>query len=113
MDQNPLTRHGRLSDPHGPVPRSTGTVRTGSAAAAEGRAFLVREYGSLQAVEAELRRGRPPVGQDRGASPTVRGRVSPAEHEAFRRLQRESGRSQSELVREAVHDLLVKHQHAV
>lgn len=104
----------RLSDPDAPLPKSAGRVKTGAAAAESGRAFLLREYGSKEALDAELRKaGRPRLGeQTRGASPSVRGRLPEAEHAAFTRLQETSGRSQSDLIREAVHDLLVKHQAA-
>lgn len=48
----------RLTDPDYPV-RSAGQVETSDAAAAAGRAFLLREYGSMEAIEAELNEGAP------------------------------------------------------
>ncbi len=45
----------------------------------------------------------------RGASPTARGRVSEADHASFKQLEDVTGRSYSELVREAVHSLLTGH----
>ncbi|MGL5930818.1 MAG: ribbon-helix-helix protein, CopG family [Dermatophilaceae bacterium] len=92
--------------------RPPSQVQTGTAAAAEGEAFLLREYGSDEAVTHMLR-GRPKIGQPkRGASPTVRGRISEADYEAFKRLEATTGLTQSELVREAVHQLLVRRQAA-
>lgn len=100
----------RLTDPDVAL-KSAGQVNTGEDAAAEGRAFLLREYGSMEAIEQEVQRGRPRVGQPpRGASPTVRGRISAADYAAFKRLEEATGRSQSELVREAVHQLLNQHK---
>ncbi len=101
----------KLTDPNYPLPSSTQAV-TGAAAAAQGRAFLVQEYGSEQELDTVLRQaGRPRVGQaPRGASPTVRGRISDADYAAFKQLEDATGRSQSELVREAVHNLLTEHK---
>lgn len=100
----------RLTDPAvplGPPPE----VQTGAEAAAEGRAFMLREYGSAEAIERALRGpGRPRVGAPAGASPTVRGRISDADFVAFKKLEAASGCTQSELVREAVHQLLIRHK---
>lgn len=100
----------RLTDPETPLtaPRN---VSTGADAEAAGRAFLVNEYGSEQALDAVLREaGRPRLGQKaRGASPTVRGRIPEADRAAFDRLMKQTGKRESELVREAVHRLLVEH----
>ena len=99
-----------LTNPNYPLPASTQGA-TGAAAAAQGRALLVQEYGSAEALDTVLRQaGRPRVGQaPRGASPTVRGRISDADYAAFKKLEDATGRSQSELVREAVHNLLTEH----
>lgn len=101
----------RLTDPEYPV-ASGGQVKTGAAAAAEGRALMLREYGSEAELDNVLRRaGRPRIGESpRGASPTVRGRISDADYAAFKQLENATGRSQSELVREAVHNLLTEHK---
>lgn len=100
-----------LTDPNYPLPNSKQGA-TGAAAAALGRALLVQEYGSAQALDTVLRQaGRPRVGQaPRGASPTVRGRISDADYAAFKQLEEVTGRTQSELVREAVHNLLTEHK---
>ncbi|MGL5826460.1 MAG: ribbon-helix-helix domain-containing protein [Nocardioides sp.] len=50
------------------------------------------------------------MGQRKGASPTVRGRVTPTEYAALKTLESQTGRTQSDLVREAVHQLLVDHK---
>ncbi|MGL5825660.1 MAG: ribbon-helix-helix domain-containing protein, partial [Nocardioides sp.] len=42
--------------------------------------------------------------------PTVRGRVTPTEYAALKTLESQTGRTQSDLVREAVHQLLVDHK---
>lgn len=102
----------RLTDPNVPV-RSAGKVRTGAAAAAAGRAFMLKEYGSEEALEAAMRPDRPRVGNEKGArSPVVRGSITDEDYDAFERLRRLTGKSQSELVREAVHSYLVTHQRA-
>ncbi len=83
----------------------------GDAAAAIGREFLLREYGTAEAIErAIVTPGRPRVGQRGGASPTVRARITHDEYAAMKQLEATTGRSQSDLVREAVHQLLVEHQ---
>lgn len=57
-----------------------------------------------------MHRGRPRVGDaKRGPSPTVRARLSEAEFAAFEQLRETTGRTQSDLVREAVHDYLGRH----
>lgn len=99
----------RLTDPdvetHG-----VGKPISGTAAAAEGRAFLLREYGSEEALQRALRPGRPRVGAPSGESPTVRGRISDADFAAFKLLEERTGKKQSELVREAVQLLLAEHK---
>ncbi|MCS5732876.1 ribbon-helix-helix protein, CopG family [Herbiconiux daphne] len=83
----------------------------GEDAAAHGRAFLLREYGSEDALKAAMRPGRPKLGTRKpGPSPTVRARVSEEDFAAFTRLREETGRSEAELLREAVHLLLAQHK---
>ncbi len=101
----------RLTDPAAPLPRLT-EIATGAEAAAHGRALMLREYGSEEALDAVLRRaGRTRLGeQPKGASPTVRGRIPEADFAAFKRLEELTGKKQSELVREAVQLLLAEHK---
>jgi hypothetical protein len=101
----------RLTDPATVLPRAT-TVSTGEDAAVEGRAFLVSEYGSEEALDEALRKaGRPRLGvSPKGASPSVRGRIAAADRAAFDELIRTTGKKESELVREAVHLLLERHR---
>ncbi len=108
-DEQLAALEDKLTDPNSPLPRSTQGA-TGAAAAAQGRVLLLQEYGSERELGTALRQaGRPRVGQaPRGASPTVRGRISDADYAAFKQLEDATGRSQSELVREAVHNLLTE-----
>ncbi|MGG7464311.1 hypothetical protein [Plantibacter sp. YIM 135347] len=100
----------RLTDPASPAKRS-GEVLTGAAAAAAGRAMLLRDFGSDEALATAMRRGRPRVGdRSRGKSPTVRGRISDEDFAAFKQLEMKTGKKQSELIREAVHLLLARHR---
>ena len=101
----------RLTDPSTPMPKAS-DVSTGDAAAAHGRALMLREYGSEEALDAVLRRaGRTRLGEHpKGASPTVRGRLPEADFAAFKRLEERTGKKQSELVREAVQLLLAEHK---
>ena len=100
----------RLTDVEHPLPAPT-NVATGAAAAEQGRAFLLGEYGSEEALSRVLRRGRPRVGDSaRGESPTVRGRISNADFAAFKQLETQTGKKQSELVREAVRLLLAQNK---
>jgi hypothetical protein len=99
----------RLTDPE----VETGAHRElhGEEAAAHGRAFLLREYGSEEALRAALRPGRPKLGTRKpGPSPTVRARVSEEDFAAFTRLREETGSSEAELLREAVQLLLAQHK---
>ncbi|CAN5320800.1 hypothetical protein BH09ACT6_BH09ACT6_03080 [soil metagenome] len=100
----------RYTDPAVPV-APVGPVVTGAAAAAAGRAFLVSEYGSEEAVDQLIRRGRPRVGHKRpGESPVVRARISDQDFAAFKQLEDATGKTQAELVREGVHLLLAQHR---
>lgn len=99
----------RLTNPETPLP-DPANVRTGADAAAAGRALLVREYGSEEALGRALRPGRPRLGdRAQGASPTVRGRISVQDFAAFKLLEERTGRRQSDLVREAVQLLLTEY----
>jgi hypothetical protein len=98
----------RYADPGAPVVPS-GPALTGAAASAAGREFMVQEYGSMEAVEREIRRGRPRVGESRrGPSPVVRGALTEEDFEAFKKLESATGKRQAELVRESV-QLLFEH----
>lgn len=101
----------RLTDPGRPLP-APAEVAGGAAAASAGRAMMLQEYGSGQALDAALRRpGRTRIGVTaKGASPMVRGRLAEVEFVAFKKLEEASGRTQSDLVREAIHKLLVEHK---
>jgi len=100
----------RLTDPSIPL-KSARHVATDAAASAAGREFLLREYGSTEVIErAMIAPGRPHVGERSGASPAVRGRITPTDYAAFKKLEEQTGRSQSDLVREAVHQLLRRHK---
>lgn len=95
----------------GDSPLEAAAVHVGSDAAASGREFLLREYGSDAAISHAIRRGRPRVGASTpGESATVRGRIGDVEYRAFMELVAELGKPQSELVREAVHLLLEHHK---
>lgn len=98
----------RLTDPTTTIPKAS-EISTSAAASARGRALMVREYGSDEALDAVLRRaGRTRLGeQPKGASPTVRGRLPEADFAAFKLLEQRTGKRQSELVRESIHRLLV------
>lgn len=97
----------RLTDPSVPL-RPPASALTGAAAARYGRDFLLREYGSEDAIADAMRPGRPTVGSTkRGPSPVVRGVVPQNEFDALDLLGKRTGKRQSELVRRAVHELLV------
>lgn len=105
-------RSDRYADPSSPIV-PTGAALTGSDAADAGRAFLVAELGSEEAVDRLIRRGRPRAGERRaGNSPVVRARISEQDFAAFRRLEDATGKSQADLVREGVHLLLAQHRMA-
>jgi hypothetical protein len=103
----------RLTDPEEPMPEP-GWVLTGAAAAAYGRAFMLREYGSMEAVEQAIEDARRYEAEKRATADAipasesvVRAVISAADFAAFRELERRSGLEQADLVRRAVHELLV------
>lgn len=96
----------RLTDSESPV-RSAGKVKTGDDAAADGHAFLLGEYGSAQALDAAIKAGRPRVGSEKGEkSPVVRGAITAEDYAAMQTLIAETGMTQAQIVRRAVHELL-------
>lgn len=100
----------RLTNPATEV-RPGETVLRGAEAAAAGRAMMLEAYGSEEALEAAMvRPGRPRIGAKKGPSPTVRTRVSEEDFALFAQLRQETGRTEAELLREAVHLLLVQHK---
>lgn len=102
----------RYADPKVPVVPS-GPALTGEAAAAAGRAFAVTEYGSVAAMEAEIRRGRPRIGQEPQLSATartVRATLSDQDWAAFEQLREQTGARQATLVRNAIHEYLNTHK---
>ena len=97
-----------LTDP-GTVLQPAGVVLAGSDAAAAGRALMLQEYGSEDALEVAMRPGRPAVGREKhGASPTVRGRITLEDRTALDELRARTGKSESALVRAAIHQMLVE-----
>ncbi len=100
----------RLTDPVAPLPKATNVSTAGSDDTA-GREFMLSEYDSAAELDAVLRNaGRPRLGTvPKGPSPTVRGRVAEADRAAFDVLIAQTGKKESELVREAVHLLLEQH----
>ncbi|PRB13965.1 MULTISPECIES: hypothetical protein [unclassified Microbacterium] len=100
----------RLTDPSTPLAPPQ-RVWSGDEAAAQGRAFLLREYGSEEALEEAMRAGRPRVGSTKnGPSPVVRGAIPAEDYEAFQKLVNLTGMKEAQLVRRAVHKLLVGEQ---
>ncbi|MEN0140698.1 MAG: hypothetical protein AAGC80_36475 [Rhodococcus sp. (in: high G+C Gram-positive bacteria)] len=99
----------RLTDPEVPL-AAPSSAQSGAAAGAEGRAFLLREFGSEEAIAKAMRTpGRPPVGAGQsGPSPVVRGAVTKDDFDALVQLGERSGKKQAVMVREAVHDLLAR-----
>jgi hypothetical protein len=105
-------RSDRYADPATAI-TPTGDILTGAEAGRAGRSFLVAEYGSEQAVDQLIRRGRPRVGENRaGGSAVVRARISDQDFAAFKKLEDQTGKTQAELVREGVHLLLAQHHRA-
>lgn len=100
--------HRLVEDPAHQLPAPV-DVRTGESAAAYGREFLLREFGDEQAVRAAMRKpGRPRKTQAQtqtkssGASPSVRARVPRTDYDLLARIEAETGKTESELVREGV-----------
>ena len=99
----------RLTDPDVPLGPPL-EVHTGEDAARFGREFLLREYGSEEALEAAMRRpGRPRVSHDpQGPSPVVRGAIPQTDFEALDAFVKRSGKKQSAVVLEAIHEYLLE-----
>jgi hypothetical protein len=82
-------------------------VWKGAAAAAHGREFMLESTGASTVEEAlPLFIGRPKKGAERGPAPRVTARVTPEDRKALNELMARTGKTESELVREAVHSLL-------
>lgn len=92
-----------------------GPALTGEDAAAAGREFAIAEYGSVDQMEREIRRGRPRIGAEperATTARTVRATLSDKDWVAFEQLRAQKGAKQAELVREAVHYYLTGHRAA-
>ncbi len=93
------------------VLQPAGTAVAGAEAAAAGRGLMLQEFGSEEALEAAMRPGRPAVGREKhGASPLVRGRITPEDRLALDELRARTGKSESALVRAAIHQMLIEQQ---
>jgi len=102
----------RLTDPEIPL-KPTGKALFGEDAARAGREFLLREYGSEEALERALKPGRPALGEPGdGPSPTVRARISRHDFAELAQLREKTGRTEADLLREGVHLLLERYKHA-
>lgn len=90
----------------------TGSPLTGDAATQVGREFLLSEYGSERALEEAMRPGRPQVdgGYGRGQSKEIRGRITATQLSAIALLKQRTGKTESQLVRDAV-DALIRQEH--
>ncbi|WRS30792.1 hypothetical protein U6G28_03640 [Actinomycetaceae bacterium MB13-C1-2] len=83
-----------------PIP---GTALYGEGAATAARELLMVATGASTLDEAQtLAVGRPRVGQEKGASPTLRARVPQALKNSVAALAKEQNRPESEIVREAI-----------
>jgi hypothetical protein len=80
------------------------TALTGAAAVAASRDMLLwaTETSSFAEAHQALLPGRPRIGENRGASPTIRARVTATDYAALTELSQKTGRTQSELVREGI-----------
>ncbi|MGU3358666.1 hypothetical protein ACLBWJ_15535 [Microbacterium sp. M4A5_1d] len=97
------------ADPAQPV-SVVGPIHTGAAAAQIGRDFLVEQYGSLEKVNAEIKRGRPRVGEKRTPTKIVKGRVPEADAHELEAIEEETGLTESELVRRGIALLIKSHR---
>lgn len=98
-----------LHDPN-TVLRSPEPPLRGAEAAAHGKAFMIEQFGSEEALNEFLRRGRRRVdgSAERGESKEIRGRITPDQQEGIRRLRERTGKTQSQLVRDAIDALLAR-----
>lgn len=97
------------ADPAQPV-SLVGPAHAGAAAAQLGRDFLVEQYGSLEKVNAEIKRGRPRVGEKRTTTKIVKGRVPEAAAHELEEIEKETGLTESELVRRGITLLIENHR---
>jgi hypothetical protein len=95
------------SDPNTEV-QGVGRPLFGAEAAAAGQALLVKEFGSAEAVENFIKRGRPRLGQAEavGSSKEIRGRVTDRQYLALKILMEKQQQTMSELVREMADNYL-------
>ncbi len=95
------------SDPKTEV-KTVGKPLLGEEAAKHGKALLVKEFGSAEAVEEFIRRGRPRLGQAAGAgsSREIRGRITDRQYKALQGLMQKKQRTMSELIRDMTESYL-------
>lgn len=89
------------SDPKTEV-NAVGKPLFGEEAAKHGQALLVKEFGSAEAVEAFIKRGRPRLGQQQSTGPSreIRGRITDRQYAALMSLMQKNHRTMSELIRD-------------
>lgn len=95
------------SDPNTEV-KTLGKPLVGEEAAKHGQELLINEFGSAEAVEEFIRRGRPRLGQTAGAgsSREIRGRVTDRQYQALLILMQKKQRTMSELIRDMTESYL-------
>jgi hypothetical protein len=90
----------------------TGTSQHGADAAAAGQALLREAFGSDQAVEEAIRRGRPNLSRNRAAghSPAVNTRVTEVQNAQLEQLMTVlEFRTKSDVVRAAIDEYAARH----
>lgn len=106
--------HGlaELEESDAPLATEGETLR-GDAAATAGHALFLEALGSEEAIEEEIRRGRPHVGSSTPAgaqSPVIRARIDPAREARLKAIAWSTGKKPSTLLREALDLLLVSYE---
>jgi hypothetical protein len=99
------------SDPKNPV-HGIGKPLFGAEAAAAGQELLIKEFGSAEAVENFIKRGRPKLGQTEALGPSreIRGRVTDSQYLALQALMQKQHRTMSELIRDMADSYLSSHR---
>lgn len=102
-----------ISDPE-TLAQANGELLVGDAAATAGRTFMLESYGSEAALQEAMRPGRPKLGAGygRGSSQEVRGRVTAEQKSLIDFLREKTGKSESQIVRDAI-DALLRQEHLV
>lgn len=113
-DEERLAAQAEYIESDAPLPATDpARIRRGAASAAFGHQLLLEALGSEEAIEQEVRRGRPPVGSAAStgkSSPVIRARIDEERLARLDAITADTHKERSVLVREAIDLLLASYE---